>query len=386
MNVPTLWTEKYRPSSIRDVVGQTAMQDIVRHMFDDSAGKPKREKKLQGNFFTGGVDHHEYMVTLGGVPDRELARWIASPTPVAFCPQKRDAFLSYLPPHLLLYGSSGTGKTSSLLSVCRDLFGTELLPDRMLHINASYDRGIQTVRDQLKTFAARSLCSKPSGYAYPCPPFKVAILEEADRLTVDAQCALRRIIEQYGDRTRFCFVCNKVGMIIDPIASRCQRIYFARIDRRVMVELLQRVAASEHVSYAEPDLLAIADAADGDIRKALNVIQAACVAEAGTVRLDSASVTDITGYALPSHIDAVMRFAHGTSADRALDVAQEIVHEGVVVLEGARQLLDACLEDRSISDDRLHESIEALFDLRRQTSCGADSALALANAMHRMRL
>jgi hypothetical protein len=322
----------------------------------------------------------------------------------------------YLPPHLLLYGSSGTGKTSSLLGVCRDLFGPELLPDRMLHINASYDRGIQTVREQLKTFAARSLGRKPAGSAFPCPPFKVAILEEADRLTVDAQCALRRIIEQYGDRTRFCFVCNKVGKIIDPIASRCQRIYFARIDMLVMIGLLRRVADAECVAYAGADLLSIADAADGDMRKALNLLQAA------SVRLDSACevrdsfspsatlaagavpklnsrfrlcrnlVSDITGYALPRQIGAVMRFARREAPDghdgaaTAMDVAQDMLYEGVVMFECARQLLGACLEERSgLGDDALEACIDALFDLRRRTASGADSALALTNAMHRMR-
>lgn len=120
-------------------------------------------------------------------------------------------------PHLLLYGPPGTGKTTSVLALCRELFGPELFASRVLELNASDDRGISVVRERIKTFAALHLVNAPASKEYrdkyPCPPFKVIILDEADQLSQDAQGALRRVMEVNSKITRFCLCCNYVGCI-----------------------------------------------------------------------------------------------------------------------------------------------------------------------------
>lgn len=94
-------------------------------------------------------------------------------------------------PHLLLYGPPGTGKTSTILALCRELFGPELFHSRVLELNASDERGLSVIRERVKQFAALHLVSAPASKEYrdryPCPPFKVIILDEADSLTQDAQ-------------------------------------------------------------------------------------------------------------------------------------------------------------------------------------------------------
>ena len=114
---------------------------------------------------------------------------------------------------MLFYGPPGTGKTSTILALARGLFGPDNFKSRVLELNASDERGISIVREKVKNFARqtpRAQAVASDGKLYPCPPYKIIILDEADSMTQDAQGALRRIMETYARITRFCLVCNYV--------------------------------------------------------------------------------------------------------------------------------------------------------------------------------
>lgn len=121
-------------------------------------------------------------------------------------------------------------------------------------------------------------CNNPSFSDYPCPPFKLIILDEADSLTSDAQTALRRVIEQYSRSTRFCLICNYVSRIIDPLTSRCAKFRFGPVAMDAGVDRLAEICAAEGVEFegdnsAAGVLGALMDRCGGDLRRGITLLQ-----------------------------------------------------------------------------------------------------------------
>lgn len=180
-------------------------------------------------------------------------------------------------PHMLFYGPPGTGKTSTILALTKELYGPDLMKSRILELNASDERGISIVREKVKNFA-RLTVSKPSKHDlenYPCPPYKIIILDEADSMTADAQSALRRTMETYSGVTRFCLICNYVTRIIDPLASRCSKFRFKALDASNAIDRLRFISEQENVKCDDGVLERILDISAGDLRRGITLLQSA---------------------------------------------------------------------------------------------------------------
>ena len=198
---------------------------------------------------------------------------------------------------MLFYGPPGTGKTSTVLALAKQLYGPELIKTRVLELNASDERGISIVREKVKDFARMQLSNRPAGPAgeeyrkkYPCPPYKIVILDEADSMTQDAQSALRRTMETYSKITRFCLICNYVTRIIDPLASRCSKFRFKSLDESNAGKRIEDVAKLEGVKLEDGVIEALLRCSDGDLRKAITFLQSAARL-VGAVQLGAAPVS-----------------------------------------------------------------------------------------------
>ena len=187
-------------------------------------------------------------------------------------------------PHLLFAGPPGTGKTTIALIVAEQILGP-LRSDYTLSLNASDERGIDIVRERVKVFASYS--DRREGI-----PFRLVILDEADEMTRDAQTALRRIMEESSRFTRFILICNYSTGIIEPIQSRCAIFRFQRVMGGEVVGQLKKIAKAEGVKAPEKVLEAVYEATSGDLRQAINLLQAAS-AGAGEVTLER--VDAVTG-------------------------------------------------------------------------------------------
>ena len=173
-------------------------------------------------------------------------------------------------PNLLFYGPPGTGKTSTILVIAMKLFGQKMFDDRVIELNASDERGISVVREKIKDYARMSIASDVKNKNIP--NFKLIILDEADSMTPKAQFALRKIIEDYSNTTRFCFICNYINRIILPIKSRCEKIRFNPVKTEPMGIKLKEIANNEKVNIDNKSINTIIDVSNGDMRQAIMLL------------------------------------------------------------------------------------------------------------------
>ncbi|OJJ72139.1 hypothetical protein ASPBRDRAFT_125894 [Aspergillus brasiliensis CBS 101740] len=185
-------------------------------------------------------------------------------------------------PHLLLYGPPGTGKTSTILALARRIYGTKNMRQMVLELNASDDRGIDVVREQIKTFAstkqifsmAPTTTSSSTATSSTLASYKLIILDEADAMTATAQMALRRIMEKYTANTRFCIIANYTHKLSPALLSRCTRFRFSPLKEADIRSLVDIVIEKEEVNIQPEAVDSLVRLSKGDMRRALNVLQA----------------------------------------------------------------------------------------------------------------
>lgn len=205
-------------------------------------------------------------------------------------------------PHLLFSGSAGVGKTTLALCLSHEILG-EHWKDSILELNASDERGINMVRDRVKMFSRYAgLDSKI--------PFKIIILDEADEMTADAQTALRRIIEDTAKICRFILIANNISKIIDPIQSRCAVFKFSTIPEKDVVLHLKEISKKEKLKSDENGLAAIYEYSEGDLRHAINLLQA------------TASLGDIT--------EANVKISAGLTKVKDVDIVLKLALDGKI--------------------------------------------------------
>ncbi|HEX6282678.1 MAG TPA: replication factor C small subunit [Nitrososphaera sp.] len=173
-------------------------------------------------------------------------------------------------PHMLFAGPAGVGKTTTALCIATELLGEEWRKNT-LELNASDERGIKMVRERVKEFAASIKLADDKEFGKP----KIIILDEADEMTSEAQTALRRIIEDSARTTRFIIICNYLSQIIEPIQSRCVVFRFTRLPKEDVIDHLKMICEQQKVKYEEKALAQIYEATGGDLRHSINIMQAA---------------------------------------------------------------------------------------------------------------
>ncbi|MGD0080569.1 MAG: replication factor C small subunit [Methanoregula sp.] len=302
----TIWIEKYRPAKLADIVGQ---DEIV--------------ERLSSYVKSGNL------------------------------------------PHLLFTGSAGIGKTTAAVTLAREFF-KDSWQMNFRELNASDERGIDVVRNQIKQFARTT----PLGDA----TFKILFLDEADALTTDAQAALRRTMESYAQTCRFILSCNYSSKIIDPIQSRCAIYRFKPLGAEAIKEEIRRIAARENLSITGSAMEAIVYIAQGDMRKAINAVQGAAILNTA---IDEKMVYAITSTARPDEINELLTLSLDGDFDAAESVLAHLIHERGIA---PNELINQCyraLVKRDVDRKLKVELIDHIGETDFRLSEGANSDIQM---------
>jgi replication factor C small subunit len=302
----TIWIEKYRPARLADIVGQ---DEIV--------------ERLSSYVRTGNL------------------------------------------PHLLFTGSAGVGKTTAAVTLAREFFKNNWQRN-FREMNASDERGIDVVRNQIKEFARTGRDGDV--------PFKILFLDEADALTTDAQAALRRTMESYAQTCRFILSCNYSSKIIDPIQSRCAIYRFRPLSPQAVKEEISRIATREGLHITPKAMDAIVYIAQGDMRKAINALQGAAII---STTIDEPMVYAITSNARPDEIEDLLKLSLAEDFDGAESLLAQLLHEKGIA---PNELINQCyraLVKRNMDRGLKVELIDHLGETDFRLSEGADSDIQM---------
>ena len=253
-------------------------------------------------------------------------------------------------PHLLLHGPSGTGKTSTILALGRELYGPELFHKRVIELNASDDRGINAVRQKIKDFAKTAIQPRPEGYPYPCPPYKIIVLDEADSMTIDAQSALRKTMEDHSSVTRFCFICNYISRIIEPISSRCAKFQFQALGNELMAGKLRNIIEQEEIDCPDDVLDTIVEIAQGDMRKGIMGLQNVKYLENLDGPITVSKIMEIHGRMPPNRVKRLIRTCRKGTFEEVIEATDWCIRNSYPIDTLLDQLQAEIVRTSKISD------------------------------------
>lgn len=317
------WIEKYRPSEIKDIVGHT---DIVN-------------------------------MILNSIKSGSL-------------------------PHLLLHGPPGTGKTSTILALTRSVFGKELSKSRVVELNASDDRGINAVREKIKTLAKFSLKGDVNEEGVKVPPYKIIILDEADSMTGDAQSALRKIMEDRCGVTRFVIICNYVDKILDAIKSRCAIINFPRINISAAKKKIIEIIEKEKLEGINDNIIdLIVSTSDGDLRKGIMTLQnVKYYLQYFTGTISKENVFEISGFGENYVYENIFTKCKILDAKDVVVFAKELYRQGFPINNILKKLLDVNLNDDG-DDIKKAELAMSFSTIQKRLVDGSNEYLEMINIL-----
>jgi len=171
-------------------------------------------------------------------------------------------------PNILLYGPPGTGKTTTIISIVNSFQkkNNELNKGLMIHLNASDDRGIDIIRNQIQQFVNSNSLFNTNG-------IKFVILDEVDYMTKNAQQALKYLVQTFNDNVRFCLICNYISRIDESLQNEFMRLRFNKLPENDIINFLTTIIEKENVIITKTKLQSIQELFKSDVRSMINYIQ-----------------------------------------------------------------------------------------------------------------
>lgn len=252
--------------------------------------------------------------------------------------------------------------------MAKELFGGNYR-ERILDLNASDERGIQVIRDKVKTFSQKKVAKVKESKA----DFQIVILDEADAMTKDAQSALRRVIEDNVKTTRFCIICNYVSKIIDPIASRCAKFKFSPLDKNSQIERLQFIAEKEGCKFEPFVYDKLQEISEGDLRKSINQMQS--LSKLYSMGLNEDMIDDICGVIPKKLVRNLYEKCFYSNKETIYKETKIFQDKGYDPAQFASQLIDILREDERLDDVKRHKAALLIVNMNTNLCQGATAEM-----------
>jgi replication factor C subunit 3/5 len=208
-------------------------------------------------------------------------------------------------PNLLFYGPPGTGKTTSIINLIKLHQDVNNDKNLMIHLNASDERGIDIIRNQISTFVnSKSLFNDG---------MKFVILDEVDYMTKNAQNALRYLLQDYKSNVRFCLICNYISRIDEALQNEFVRLRFNQLPEDDIIKFLNVINEKENLQYSENTIQLIQKLFNSDIRSMINYMQSNEQIIHDKKIVQSGLWDKLTGTILNSTLENNLRFVHEIS-------------------------------------------------------------------------
>lgn len=234
-----------------------------------------------------------------------------------FIKQKIDKILETKSiPNLIITGEPGTGKTSTIICLAKQIYNEEEMKENVLELNASDDRGLSIINNTILPFFKKK--TKNNG-------IKLVILDEADSITNKAQNLLANIIAEYRKNTRFVFICNDCSQITESIQSRCMIIKYSKLNKDDLFDKIKYICKNEIMEYTEEGIEQLLFLSDYDIRQSINNLE--CIYHSG-LDFNEENIFKILDKPKPYYMNLILENCFKGDLDEAIKIVYELYNKG----------------------------------------------------------
>lgn len=277
-------------------------------------------------------------------------------------------------PNLIITGEPGTGKTSTIICLAKQIYNEKQYSEYVLELNASDDRGLYMINNTIYPF-----CKKKTDGTN-----KLIILDECDSITPKAQNLLANIISEFRKNTRFVFICNDCTQIIESIQSLCMIIKYPRISKKDLYEKIQDICIKEKVDFDIPGIESLIFVSDMDIRQSINNLE--CIYYAFG-KLTSENVYKMIDKPKPIYIEKIINDCLEGKLAHAIETTKELYLKGYypndILLTFMKCLLEKNIDIKEATKLKIHEIISLSYI---RVNGGIDTLLQLCGCIAKIYL
>ena len=280
-------------------------------------------------------------------------------------------------PNMIITGEPGTGKTSTILFLAKQIYGKEY-DEYVLELNASDDRGLSIINNTIYPFCKKKI--KNSNIAHIS--HKLVILDEADSITPKAQNLLSNIISEFRDNTRIVFICNDCTQIIESIQSRCMIIKYPKINNLNLYEKIETICKLENIPYNKEGIDTLIFVSDNDIRQTINNLE--CIYYSFG-KLDSDNIYKLIDKPKPYYISNILKSCIEKDFVKTINNVKELYYKGYTPNDILLTFMKFLYETENEYDEELKLKIyEIISNSYIRVNGGIDTLLQLCGCISKI--